>query len=108
MPLFDFKCKEGHYFERQTRLDIEECPACGKDATKVFLKAPIVGVLHLGGDTSMTTAADKWARVHKEETDKARKIEMEYTRDTGKKPSWYNGEVSDTRHRYSLPGKTGP
>jgi putative FmdB family regulatory protein len=97
MPLFDFKCSKGHYFEARTREDTQRCPTCGKDASKVFLVAPKIANLAMGVDPSMPTASLKWDKMHRDEARKAAKIEAEFEREVGRKPLWYAGEADNRR-----------
>ena len=96
MPLFDYRCVEcDHISERNCHHSVEaiDCDECGNTATKVLLSAPSIGMLKMGVDTAFPSAADRWERVHRQEADKAKKKEMEFEREMGRKPSWYDKEV---------------
>ena len=49
MPLYDYRCPQGHHFERlapMTQSDEQDCPACGAAAAKVPSR------ISLGGQAS--------------------------------------------------------
>ena len=46
MPLYDYRCPDGHYFERMTPMtsgDEQDCPACGAVAAKVPSRVALGG-----------------------------------------------------------------
>lgn len=42
MPMFDFRCPDGHVHEALVKVGVNEhvCPECGKTAKQVWLTAP--------------------------------------------------------------------
>lgn len=63
--MFDFKCKEGHKFEKlvEPEVFIKECPDCGDLARRQFA-APRSNLEGITG--AFPGAAEKWARTREE------------------------------------------
>jgi len=72
LPIYEYKCPEGHITEKLVPLlqreGVQYCihPGCGQLA-KYIVSAPHIDYLHMGLDpVGNPTAGDKWARMHKE------------------------------------------
>lgn len=62
--IFEFLCPNEHKFERLV-YDHEHtavCSQCKKEANRII--SPVRLDYRMGVDTSMTTMADKWAKMH--------------------------------------------
>lgn len=75
MPLFEYRCPEGHITERlsnyRQRPDFMTC-RCGLQA-RYRISAPKLDYLHIGVDAAYQTASDRWERMHKEKLEQERK-----------------------------------
>lgn len=91
MP-FDYKCTScGHVHERYAKPEktTDECPVCGAEMVRLpsIPKFP----LRQGADPDMPTAADRWARVHKQ----GAKIDEQRAADNG--PDSWGSSGGDIR-----------
>ncbi len=70
--IFEFKCANNHISEALTEPDKDEieCTTCGLASSRIISTPRIV---NKGYDPSMTTAYDKWDRMHRQATAVARK-----------------------------------
>ena len=69
MPIYEYRCPNGHTNEAsrtyQDRMTLLTCKTCARPA-RYIISAPKLDYIHMGVDTNMGTAADKWARMHEE------------------------------------------
>lgn len=65
MPIYDFRCKEGHMFEHRAKVDHRhdtvECPECGTEAGLVIVGSPMLDP-RMGVSKDFPTMAKKWDR----------------------------------------------
>lgn len=69
MPLYEYKCPRGHWFEDFNTIENREnkkCPDCGAKAKKL-ISAVRLDYYSMGTDPSLPTASDKWAKMHEKE-----------------------------------------
>jgi putative FmdB family regulatory protein len=80
MPIHDFRCPDGHVHDALVKLGVKEqlCPACGKTAEQVFLKAPQLDWSNMAmGANAGPEFIDRFDRSRKQrrEQEKAHKAE---------------------------------
>lgn len=70
MPIYDFRCPDGHTFDHYCRVADRNKPVtceCGKSANRIMS----LPHFHLNGtDPGFPTAYDKWADMHEKEARK--------------------------------------
>jgi putative FmdB family regulatory protein len=65
MPLYDYRCPDGHYFERMAPMtagDVSDCPACGAAASKVPSRVALGGQANPG--LSQEQMPQTWRGTH--------------------------------------------
>jgi len=64
--IFEFLCPEDHKFERlvYSHEHTAVCPQCKKEAKRII--SPVRLDYRMGVDPTMTTSADRWARIHEQ------------------------------------------
>lgn len=72
MMLFDFKCNEGHVFEKLVKSDVKEatCPNCDSKALRII--SPVSSILETSSG-HFPGATMKWARQRQQQIKKERK-----------------------------------
>ena len=81
MIVHDHRCANGHVSEHYVRVGgtSVQCPKCQKPAKRVYLKPPNLDWSGMAqGESAGPEFIDRWARVHKEETEKQEKILKEH------------------------------
>jgi hypothetical protein len=65
--IYEFCCPDGHVFDRYIDEDVSQidCKHCNLVAKKIISVVRLG--MSMGVDTDMTTMADKWAKMHKDE-----------------------------------------
>lgn len=82
MPLHDFRCTGcSHVHTEIVRWDEEtyECPECGNESVRVFLKAPKPNWLAMGAQKNVSPEfEERFDRLHKKQKEKEEKFEREH------------------------------
>lgn len=69
MPLYNYKCPEGHTFEELNSVKdrlVAKCPECATGA-QMEVSAPHLDYYNMGVQSGFPTALQKWARMHRKE-----------------------------------------
>lgn len=62
--IFEFECPDGHIFDKLIEDDITTvtCKYCQQESVRIISAVSLS--IRMGVDSSMTTMADKWAKMH--------------------------------------------
>lgn len=88
MPLYDFRCPQGHVTEALEKFETRTrpCLICDATAERVLLVAPKLDYGSMAqGESAGTTAIDKFERMHKQQRAKEEKSFAEHG-DYGPRP----------------------
>lgn len=68
MPLYEYKCVNGHRFEDFNSVEKrmkKKCPECGIMGTKI-MSIPHFDYYNMGVQDGLPTALDKWDKMHRQ------------------------------------------
>jgi len=81
MPLYDFRCPEGHVHDTITPVGTKTvvCPECGKEAKQVWLSAPKLDWAGMAmGENAGPEFIDRFEKSHKKRREQERKHKEEH------------------------------
>ena len=82
MPIHDYRCNDcSHVFDALVKWDeyTHECPKCGNESKRVFLKAPTPNWLAMGAQDNVSPEfQERFDRMHRDQAEKEKKFEKEH------------------------------
>lgn len=81
MPLFDFRCPEGHVHDALVKagVKVHECPECGQEAEQVWLSAPKLDWAGMAmGESAGPEFVARFEKSHKKRREQERKYKKEH------------------------------
>lgn len=87
MPLYDYRCANGHVTEERRSFDEREikCSECGAHSIRVFLTTPSLDYGRMAMGDGCASAIDRFDRMHREQRKKEEKSLREHG-DYGPRP----------------------